>query len=151
MLVVAGCNDTTTPSGPSPILAGATGGANLTGTWTGQGSDSSSSVMGAGSMMGQAGMGQMTWRLTTSGSSVSGTMSFSGMPGQMPGSMQGVLSGSVLTFTMTMPAGTMMSPGCSATASGTMQVNGTTMTGLFSGSNSCNGAFNNGQMTLAKQ
>ena len=46
-------------------------------------SDSSVS-MGAGSVMGQTGMGTMTWPLTQAGSTVTGSMSFSGMQGRMP-------------------------------------------------------------------
>ncbi len=150
-LIVGGCNNTTTPSGPSPILTGSTSGVNLTGTWMGQGSDSSSSTMGSGSMMGQAGIGQMTVLISESGSSVSGTVAFSGMPNLTPGSLTGTLSGNIFTFTITMPAGSMLTSGCSVTANGTLQVNVTTMTGAFSGSNSCDGAFTNGQMTLTKR
>jgi hypothetical protein len=122
---------------------------SVSGTWSGTASDSSSS-MGAGSMMGQVGAGTMTWQLAQSGSTVTGSMSFSGMSGQMPGSFSGTMSGQDMTFTMNLPAGSMMSAGCSAQATGTAHLNGTTMTmtGTYSGSNSCNGAFSNGQMTM---
>ena len=52
---------------------------SATGTWTGSGSDSSS-ALGAGGMMGQAGMGTVTWELTQTGPNVEGTVTFSGMP-----------------------------------------------------------------------
>lgn len=125
--------------------------ASMAGTWTGSGSDSSSSL-GQGSMMGQADMGAMTWQLTQRGSTVSGAMSFagSGMQGRTPGSFQGTMSGDDMTFTMVMAAGSMMSSGCSSNATGTAHVNRATMTmtGTYSGSNSCSGAFTSGQMTM---
>ena len=86
--------------------------------------------MGAGSLMGQAGMGTMTWPLTQSGSTVTGSMSFAGMPGRMPGAFSGMMSGDEMTFTMDMR---------------------TTMTGTFGGSNSCTGSFTNGQMTMTRR
>jgi hypothetical protein len=109
--------------------------------------------MGAGSLMGQAGMGTMTWPLTQSGSTVTGSMNFSGMQGRMPGSFSGTMSGDEMTFTMDMPMDSMMSSGCSARATGTARVNGTrtTMTGTYSGLNSCTGSFANGQMTMTRQ
>lgn len=127
--------------------------ASVAGTWAGIGSDSSSS-MGAGSMMGQTDMGTMTWQLTQNGSTVTGPMSFagSGMQGRMPGSFQGTMSGDDMTFTMDMVTGSMMSSGCSSKATGTGHVNRTTMTmtGTYSGSNSCSGAFTTGQMTMTR-
>ena len=135
----------TSPSGPS-------GSASMTGTWAGNASDSSSS-MGAGSMMGQAGMGTMTWPLTQSGSAVTGAMTFAGMPGRMPGTFSGTMSGDDMSFTMDMPNNSMMSSGCSAHATGTARVDGSrmTMTGTYSGSNSCTGPFANGQMTMMRR
>jgi hypothetical protein len=106
-------------------------------------------------MMGQTDMGAMTWQLTQNGSTVSGAMSFagSGMQGRTPGSFQGTMSGDDMTFTMAMAAGSMMSSGCSSNASGTAHVNRTTMTmtGTYTGSNSCSGAFTSGQMTMNKR
>jgi hypothetical protein len=104
--------------------------------------------------MGQPGMGTMTWQLTQTGSSVTGSMGFSGMPGSMMrGTMSGTISGNTLTFSMDMPSGSMMSGTCSAHAVGTMQLNGTsmTMTGTYSGTNSCAGPFSNGQMVMTHQ
>ena len=86
--------------------------------------------MGAGSMMGQADMGSMTWQLTENGSTVTGPMSFSGsgMQGRTPGSFLGTMSGDDMTFAMDMPASSMMSSGCSSRATGTAHVNRATMT-----------------------
>lgn len=126
--------------------------ASMIGTWTGSASDSTSSA-GGGSMMGQAGMGTMTWQLTQSGSTVTGSMSFSGLQGMMAGSFSGTMVGEDMTFTMDMPAGSMMSSGCTARATGTahMLVSTGTMTGTYTGSNSCSGAFTNGQMTMTRR
>ena len=145
-LFAAACGGSTSMA-PSGSMASA----SITGTWAGVGTDSSTS-MGAGSMMGQTDMGTMTWQLTQNGSAVTGPMSFSGsgMQGRMPGSFVGTMSGDDMTFTMDMPTSSMMSPGCSSRATGTGHVNRTTMTmtGTYSGSNSCSGAFANGQMTM---
>jgi hypothetical protein len=111
--------------------------------------------MGAGSMMGQTDMGTMTWQLTQNGSTVTGPMSFAGagMQGRMPGSFLGTMSGDDMTFTMDMPSSSMMSSGCSSRATGTAHVNRTTMTmtGTYSGSNSCSGAYTNGQLTMTRR
>ena len=52
------------PSGPAVPMS-------VTGTWAGTASDSSSS-MGADGLMGQPGMGTMTWSLEQTGSTVTG-------------------------------------------------------------------------------
>ncbi len=95
----------------------------------------------------------MTWQLTQSGSTVTGSMSFSGMQGGRPGSSSGTMSGDDMTVTMDLPTGSMMSSGCWARATGTARLNGTTMTmtGTYSGSNSCTGSFTNGQMTMTRR
>lgn len=125
---------------------------SVTGTWAGSASDSSSS-MGAGSMMGQADMGTMTWQLTQSGSTVTGSTSFSGMQGGRAGSFSGTMSGDEMIFTMDMPMGSMMSSGCSANAAGAAHVNRTTMTmtGTYGGANACTGPFTNGRMTITRK
>ncbi len=143
----AACGNTSSmgPTGPTAQTA-------MTGTWSGSGSDSSSS-MGAGSLMGQTGMGTMTWPLTQSGSTVTGSMSFAGMQGRSPGAFSGTMSGDEMTFTMDLPNNSMMSSGCTARATGTARVDGArmTMTGTYSGSNSCTGSFTNGQMTMTRR
>jgi hypothetical protein len=124
---------------------------SLTGTWTGSASDSSIS-MGQGSAMGQAGMGTMTWPLTQVGSTVTGSMTFSGMQGRMAGTFVGIMNGDDMAFTMDLPGGSMMSPGCSSRAVGTAHVNRMTMmmTGTYTGSNSCSGPYIDGRMTLTR-
>lgn len=143
----AACGNTSSmgPTGPTAQTV-------MTGTWAGSASDSSSS-MGAGNLMGQTGMGTMTWPLTQNGSMVTGSMAFAGMPGQMPGVFSGTMAGDEMAFTMDMPMTSMMSSGCTARATGTARVDSTrmTMTGTYSGSNSCTGAFTNGQMTMTRR
>jgi hypothetical protein len=104
-------------------------------------------------MMGQAAMGTMTWQLTQNGSSVSGSMSFSGMPNMVRGTFSGTMTAEEVTFTMHMPVGSMMSGTCSVEANGTahMSSDTMTMTGSYSGVNSCAGVFNNGQMTMSRR
>ena len=143
----AACGGTSSmgPTGPTAQTA-------MTGTWAGSGSDWSGS-MGAGSLMGQAGMGTMTWPLRQSGSTVTGSMSFAGMQGRIPGVFSGTMSADDVTFTMDLPNNSMMSAGCTARATGTARVDGArmTMTGTYSGSNSCTGSFTNGQMTMTRR
>lgn len=136
-----GGDSSMSPSAPTVPMS-------VTGAWAGIGSAS-------GGAMGQADMGTMTWQLTQRGSTVTGTMSFSGsgMQGRMPGLFLGTMSGDDMTFAMDMPATSMMSSGCSSRATGTAHVNRTTMamTGTFSGSNSCVGAFASGPMTMNRR
>ncbi len=143
----AACGNTSSmgPTGPTAQTV-------MTGTWAGSASDSSSS-MGAGSLMGQTGMGTMTWPLTQSGSTITGSMSFAGMAGRSPGAFSGTMFGDDMTFTMDLPNNSMMSTGCTARATGTARVDSTrrTMTGTYIGSNSCTGAFTNGQMTMTRR
>ena len=145
----AACGGNTATSPPAPTAS-----ASLAGAWTGIASDSSSS-MGVGSMMGQADMGTMTWQLTENGSTETGPMSFSGsgMQGRTPGTFLGTMSGDDMTFAMDMPSNSMMSTGCSSRATGTAHVNRTTMTmtGTYSGSNSCSGTYTSGQMTMNRR
>ena len=127
---------------------------SATGAWSGTSTDSTTPALGNGGMMGQAGMGTMTLQLTQNGANVTGTMSFSGMASNMmQGTFAGTMSGEDMTFTMNLPTGSMMSGSCSAQTSGTAHMNGTgiTMTGTYSGTNSCTGAFNNGQMTMNRK
>jgi len=150
LLAACGGSSPTTPSTPmAPV--------SITGTWIGSASDSSSSLA-PGSMMGQAGLGSMTWQLMQTGSDVTGTLGFSSMHGRMPGTLTGTMTNGQLTFTFDMPMDEddmpgMMSSLCSAHVTGTMQYDPATMTmtGTYGGSNTCSGPFSNGQLSLAHQ
>jgi hypothetical protein len=153
-LFAVGCggNSPMAPSMTSPTsTTPPTSQSNVNGTWSGTASDSSSGL-GTGAMMGQAGMGTMTLQMTQNGATVTGTMSHSGMNGVMPGSFTGTLVGDQLTFTMTLPMNSMMSA-CSANATGTASLNWATMTmtGVYQGTHSCSGPFANGQMTMVRR
>lgn len=144
---VAACGGSSTPTSPMSTTS-------ITGTWVGTATDSSTAGLGSGGMMGQSGMGTMTWQLTQNGSNITGSMSFSGMPStMMHGTVSGAMSGQDVTLTMDMPAGTMMTAGCSVHSTGTAHVDGAmmTMTGIYTGTNSCAGPFSNGQMTMTRR
>lgn len=136
----------TTPTSPSAAMT-----TSMTGAWAGLASDSST-TMGTGAMMGQVGLGTMTWQLTETGTTVTGVMSFSGMRGGTPGVFTGTVSGDDITFTMVLPSGSMMSAGCTAQATGALHVNRSTMTmiGSYQGTNACTGPFTGGQMTMSR-
>jgi hypothetical protein len=67
------------------------------------------------------------------------------------GTLSGTLSGTTLAFTVAVPAGGVSdSPGCTVSLTGTAAVSGATITGTYTGANSCTGAFTDGQLTLTK-
>jgi hypothetical protein len=143
--------------GGSPAAPSTSTPVSVSGTWVGSGSDSSASL-GAGSMMGQAGLGAMTWQLTQSGSTVTGSLGFSSMQGRMPGTLSGTMADGQLSFTFDMPMDEddmhgMMSSVCAAHVAGTVHIDTATMTmtGTYDGSNTCFGAFTNGQVSLTHQ
>ena len=135
LMSVGGCDgdsSPTAPSSPDPL--------NLTGTFSGEASDS----FGPGL--------QVTWNLAQSGTVVSGSAIATWILGRATGTVSGTLSGTTLTFTMTYPRGGIAdSPDCSSTANGTAAVTNTTIRGTYSGVNSCLGQYTDGQFTLTKQ
>jgi hypothetical protein len=128
-----------TPTQPAPTGSSVV---NLTGNWGGSVSDSS-------------GPGQMSWQLTQTDTSFSGTMTMTdastGVTGQ--GSVSGTVSGGSFHFSISVRAGGFSSPyaSCTADASGDGQAASATITGTYSGSNSCSGAIASGQLTMQKQ
>ena len=123
----------------------------MAGTWVGTASDSTGTMMGAG--LSTSMMGNVTWQITQMGNTFTGVMQFPGYGG-MGGVMtvSGTINGRTATFTMTMPGGSMMTATCTAVASGTFDLDDlmTQMHGTYSGSNSCTGPFNQGQMSMAR-
>lgn len=138
-------------AGVSPSAPG-TPSANtaLTGSWVGTASDSSGTMMGAG--MSPSMMENMTWQITQTGNTFTGTMQFPGYMGRSPMTVSGVINGKTVSFTMTMPGGSMMTGTCTATASGTLDLNDlmTQMHGTYAGTNSCGGPFDRGQMSMTR-
>jgi hypothetical protein len=137
LIVAAGCggDGSQSPTQPSPAPP------VLSGTWTGTATDS-------------GGPGRLTWQLEESAGAFSGTLSFTdaatGIAGT--GQVSGTRSGSTLTFAMSIPAGAIGKPfaSCSTSASGSGQVTSTTITGTYTGTNSCTGSFASGQLTLGR-
>lgn len=138
-LIVTSCGGSDSPTSP----ASSTPTLNLTGTWSGNASDST-------------GPGQMTWRLSQSGSSaVTGSITASTLSGRIVfnGTISGTLAGTTFGFTFSVPRGGISGfPNCTVTASGSASgITNTSMSGMYSGENSCAGAFSNGRFTLTKQ
>lgn len=129
----------TTSCGSSPTTPNSA--VTLGGTYSGSTSDST-------------GSGTMTWTASQSGSSVSASVTATTAKSMIAftGSLSGGLTGTALTFTITVPAGGISGfPICSATINGSAIVSSSTISGTYTGTNSCSGAFSNGQFTLAKQ
>ena len=143
---VAACGGgTTSPTAPSASNT-------MTGTWVGSLSDSSGSMMGAG--MSTAMMSNATVTITQNGMTLSGGARFAGYPGgQM--TFSGTAADHTGTFTMTAPTGSMsmMMGTCTATATGTFDMDDmmTQLHATYSGSNSCTGPFDHGQMSLTRR
>jgi hypothetical protein len=128
----SGSSSPSAPSGGQPTLSG---------TWSGNASDSS-------------GPGLISWQISQSGTSFSGSAAITdtrtGITGR--GSVSGTVSGSSITFSISIPAGGFDSPfgSCSANISGTGQASSSSITGTYSGSNSCSGDVGSGQFTVTK-
>src|SRR6476469_8191994 len=116
-------------AGSPTMPASPSGGATMTGTWVGATSESTGSLMGGG--LTSAMMASTIWTVTQTGDMFSGTMQF---PGRMGGCMTvtGFIKGRSGTFTMTFAAGSMMNGTCTATATGTFNMDD--MMGSWSGS-----------------
>jgi hypothetical protein len=131
-----GSSGTTQPS-PTPSAP-----VNLSGSWGGSASDSS-------------GPGQMSWQLAQTDTAFSGgiRMTDTGTGVGGTGSVSGSVSGAAVQFSITVPAGGFQSPygSCTATASGSGQATSSTITGTYTGSNSCSGTISSGQLSLNKQ
>lgn len=148
-LSLAGCGGSSNMTSPSTSMP------LVTGSWSGSMSETGGTVMGSGYMGGMMGgmmSGRMAWRLSQDGDHVTGSMDLSGFGGTGLMTMTGTVSGSTVTLRMSIPAGGMHEPGCTSDAQCTLQIDGTDtrMTGPYSGTNSCSGAFSGGQITLAK-
>ena len=135
------CNGEQTPTPTEPTQPTAPP-VDVTGTWSGSAADSS-------------GSGQMTWRLTQANSAINGTLVIldtdTGVNGQ--GSVTGTVAGSSISFSIAIAAGGFDAPfaTCTSSVSGTATVSSPTITGTYTGSNSCTGPISAGQLTLSKQ
>ncbi len=141
--VTLGSAACTTPMAPSSASTAAP--ASASGTWNAVVSDPTGSLMGSGA----GGIaGASSWTLMQSGQTISGTWD---APGMMRGrvTMTGTFDGHAGTFEMTMPTGAMMGP-CAASAHGTFEMSDDHMELRceYSGSNTCSGPFQHGEMVL---
>lgn len=97
----------------------------------------------------------MSWQISQSDTTVSGTVTMTdtstGVSGR--GTIAGSVSSSSLHFSVSIPAGGFDSPyaSCAATISGDGQASAASITGTYTGSNSCSGSISAGQLTLSKQ
>lgn len=68
------------------------------------------------------------------------------------GSLTGSVSGSLVHFVITVPIGGFDGAFnfCSATVTGDLQASASSMTGTYTGTNSCSGAITAGEVTLTK-
>jgi hypothetical protein len=132
-VLAGGCGDKDTS--PSAI--------NVAGTWNGN----------LATLLGTA---RVTWVLTQAGNAVTGTASVVD-PTAGPlfnGPLSGSVSGSTLTYNVTIAAGGVpLVPGCSGRIDGTMAVNGSSMSGAFTGTSSCPSQLplTGGNLTMSKQ
>ena len=136
------------PSSPS-MLGGSIANSAISGTWAGATQDSTGTMMGAG--LSASMMVNMTWQITQTGNTFAGVMQFAGHGGS--GTVSGTINGKTATFTMTMPSGSMMTAACTATGTGTFDMDDfmTQMRGTYSGSNTCAGPFDRGQMAMTRR
>ena len=142
MVSAGACGGSGDGSFPSPTQPSASAPDSLIGTWNGSASDSS-------------GPGQMSWQITQAGMSFAGTvaMTDSGTSLGGRGSVSGTVSNGSIHFSISVPAGGFDSPyaPCTADVSGDGQASTSSITGTYSGSNSCVGAITSGQLTLNRQ
>jgi hypothetical protein len=149
-LAAAACGGSTPGTGSAVNPTAPSQSRTLTGVWVGASADSSGSMMGAG--LSAAMMDGMSWQIAQTGNTFSGSVRFNGYPGS-PMTVTGSLNGRTGTFTVTLPAGSMMMAGCTATASGSFDMDDVMdqIHGDYSGSNTCTGPFDKGQLTLTRQ
>lgn len=128
-------------------------------TFTGTGVDSNLNTGAAGT-----GMGTMvvTWRMTQDGANVSGTVTTQSTdaPGtcaschrSRTGALTGTISGTSLIWTVSFPenAASDPTPSCASTLTGTIaDITANSVSGPYSGSDSCEGQYTNGSLTMAR-
>src|SRR5206468_9355810 len=112
------------------------------GTWRGPATDSS-------------GPGLMVWALTQSDTSFTGSITMTDMSSTSSGrgTVSGSLSSASIHFSISIPEGGFDGTyaTCAVTATGDGQVSASSITGTYTGSNSCSGSVTAGQLTLNKQ
>lgn len=94
----------------------------------------------------------MTWQITQTGASFSGVLTSTDAATNIVGrgSISGSISGSSIQFSIAVPAGGFDAPfaTCSADITGDAQASDSSITGKYSGTNSCMGAITAGNLSL---
>ena len=154
LLAVGSCASpaapTPAPSASPPPTVPAPASVDLSGSWSGTAADSQGPTL-------------VSWQLSQAGAAVSGTVrttatnpsdgSCSSCHRNKSGTVTGTLSGTSLMLTMTFAAGGDgdPTPECSATLNVTStSVSNATVGSIYSGSDTCEGAFTNGTMTMRR-
>jgi hypothetical protein len=144
---VCACGSTAAPS--VPAAPSSTSSLNLSGTWSGTGSDVKGPEI-------------VTWGLMQSGAALSGTAELRAVDPKdgscgschknKQGTFSGTLSGSALTLTMTFPSGGADdTPLCSITVNATASASDRTITATYDGSDTCEGLLANGTLAMTRQ
>jgi len=139
-----------TPAEPSPPVS-------VAGTWSGTGVDSNANT-------GLKGATIVTWTLVQTDASVSGTVttravdptdgSCNSCHRNKTGTLSGTIAGTTLTLTISFPAGVAGDPTpiCTATLTATVsEMTESSLKGLYSGADTCEGPLLDGTLTLARQ
>jgi len=135
---------------PAPSTPPAPKSISLTGTWSGNLSDAQGAAL-------------LTWTVTQSGQDITGTAvtkpanpsdgTCASCHKNKEGTFQGTFTGSTLTLTMAFPGGTPEepTPHCAVTITGTTSnVADDSITGTYSGSDTCEGPFADGRIALTR-
>ena len=141
--VALGCDDGSPLTVSSGSGNGATPTLNVSGTWVGDGTDSTRPM-------------RMTFQLTQSNQNVTGTFVATtpvGAPIYTSGAVAGTVSATAFTFTIAVPQGAVAdAPDCTASFTGTADdVRADSMAGTYTGMDTCGGTFAGGRFTLLKQ
>jgi hypothetical protein len=96
----------------------------------------------------------MTWHLVQSGTAISGTFTMIDATTNIAGrgSVSGSISGGSIHFSLAVPQGGFDEPygSCGADVTGDATASASSITGTYTGTNSCTGAVASGQFTLAR-
>ena len=150
-LVCVTCAGGATTTSPNAVPTAPTQVLNVSGNWTGTSTDSQ-------------GITVVSWTLTQSGTVVSGTVktnapdpndgSCNSCHRNKSGTLTGSVSSNILTMSMQFAAGADGDPTpiCSATMTGTASSSAAgQLSGNYAGSDTCEGAFLNGNVTMTRR
>jgi hypothetical protein len=152
LIPLAGCGSpmAAAPSAPTtPVIPVAPSGTNLSGTWTGAGTDAQ-------------GAETFTWTVTQTGDRLSGSVvlnsanptdgSCGSCHKQKTGTLDGTLSAGALSLTLDFPeGGSDITPLCGITMhAGTADVTATRITATYTGTTTCEGPITDGAFVVTR-